>query len=173
MNCGNTTQTDGCTSTKVTRVGNDIKTCDTSLKGFINRCDTDTFKLFHVDGLRCCGNLIHRDGKTCALAFSYSRDSDFLDSRIALEDNLSESPLIDGQFDGLTTNVRNTDFILRILYCKREVTVDIGSSMSDNTIVVVNFHHVTHHQRVEIIPYLTADNVARFHLRTCLNAEAR
>jgi hypothetical protein len=45
--------------------------------------------------------------------------------------------------------------------------------MGDDTIIVVNFHHITHHQRVEIIPYLTADNVARFYLRAHLNTEAR
>ena len=148
MDGGNTTQTDGGTCTKVTRVGNDVKTCDTSLKGLIDRSHGYTFKFLHINRLRCGGNLIHWNGETCALTPSNRCHDNVLNDRVALQDNLSKSSLVDRQFHGLATNVRDSNLIFRILNGKREVTVDIGSTMGDDTIVVVYFHHITHHQRV-------------------------
>jgi hypothetical protein len=40
------------------------------------------------------------------------------------------------------------------------------------TIIVVYLDNVHHHQRFEVVPNLTANNIASLHLRTCIDAEA-
>ena len=111
---GNTTETHGGTGTEVTRVGNDVETCDTTLEGFVNRSHTDTFELLHIDGLAGYRNFSDRNLQTRSLCLTNRLDGYFLELRVALQDNLAECSLGDGQVDCLATDVGDSDFVLRI-----------------------------------------------------------
>ena len=159
-----TTQTHGCTCTQVTRVLHDIKTCDTALQCFIDRSHSHTLELLHVDSLTSHRNLGYRNLQARALGLADCLDCHFLKRCAALEHDFAKGALVDREHKGLATDVRDSDFIFRTDNLEREVTLDISHSMGNDTVVVVDFDDVTHHQRVKIVPHLTTDNIARFHL---------
>ena len=63
---GDTTHTHRSTCTQVTRVGNDVKTCDLTLQSLIGAGERKTFDIDHVHGLCSYRNLVLRNAQTIA-----------------------------------------------------------------------------------------------------------
>ena len=67
---------------------------------------------------------------------------------------------VDRESNGLITDVGHLNLVLRIVNLEREVTIDIGNTMGNNTTVVVDFYDIRHHQRLYVIRHRTRNNVA-------------
>ena len=137
------------------------------MKGLVDRGQSQTLELLHVDGLRGEGNLTLRDGQTATLQTVLSLDGDLLDS--GLRHHLDDVVItVDGQRLCLAAHIAEAQLILGITYTHGEVTVHVGHGGLDDTSVAVNLADRGTHQLAHIVGHPTVNSG---NLGTCADAK--
>ena len=163
---GNTTQTHGSTGTKVTGIHHDIKSGYLTLEGLVGGLEGETLHIIHIKRLGSHGNLLLGDAESVGLYPLLTGHSHGAQLCAALE---LDTEHLGGAYHLAVlgvSDVGDLESVLAVLDRHREVTIDIGGGIVDNTIVTVYFHHVGHHHRsVGFVPNVSGNAILR-HCRT-------
>ena len=110
-----TTKAHAGTGTKVTGVGDDVQTCDLSLKSIGSSFKGETFHLVHVKRLLSGGDFSFRNDETVGSCLSRHRHLCVLKGILVNQLDIEASLSANGDNLGLITNIRNSQFIGRVL----------------------------------------------------------
>ena len=164
-----TTQAHGGAATKVTGVGNDVKTGNTTLQGFIDGGDGKTIEFLHVDALAGRRDFVERNLQACAFGAATGGDGDLADLR-GIDHCHFIVCTVEVEGLRLISDEGDADTVLDVLHAEGEVSVDVGDGRCDDTVGGIDLNDVGHDDGSEVVADGSADDIARL-LPPCIQAE--
>ena len=142
-----TTQTHSRAGTQVTRVWNDVKTSNFTLKSVSSCFKWQTSHLVHVKSLLSRWNFTFRNYETIRTSFTRRSNLSSLKRIFINEFNVEMRVATNWNNFCLVANIRYTQSVSRILDNHREITISISLCSGNVTIILILLDYIRHHNR--------------------------
>ena len=140
-----TTKAHRCSRSQVTRVGNNVQTCDFPLQSFTCSGERQALLAIHIECLRRRRHFFGRNLQTIRVYTTLAHNIHLREGIAVMQFDSKRSTSTNSlKTSCLIADVRNFKSVIRVLNRHGEVTVRVGLCLRDHTVAFILLHDVSH-----------------------------